>query len=1201
MDQKLLQALNNVGFALESLVEAIESNQESKSATADAIKGGNFGKQLETISVELKSIKSDTQQILKNQETIISLSKEKEKEKTESIENAGTKEQQSSIKKGVGTILLIAGAVLAIGLAFKIVGQVDFLSVISLSLAITILAVAFERIAQMKDLNLETAAIASASLLMISIALALSSIALSFINPVSPTQILTGILISGMFVIVSYSIEKMMSAFEGKSLKEIGYSVLFLPLVLSSISIAIALSSYALSYVQPIGFGQFFTATLIAVTFVVISYAMKGLLKAFDGRSLKDVALASLFLPIILPAIALGIAGASYALQLVQPIGLSQFFSALMIGIIFTILSFGIKQILKSFKGIDPATAVVAAFMIPILFTAMSVAIWASSEVLSKVVPISFSQFLTSIAISFTFVIIAYALAPVIKMIDKMEWSSLIKLPLLFTVMSVAIMLSSHILSMMAEMSEQQMLQAAILGGVLSVIALIMTPVFKVMDKIGIGEILKGGLAIVVIAGVVMIASHILAIGDYSNYPGLDWIIGVGLSLTTFGIAAGVLGLMVFGPQALIFLAGLGAVLGVAGTIVAVSKILSAGQYNNPGMLEWAQATSLLYATFTPIMLILGTAALASAVLSIFGPDPWKMAQSAMLDVADTIVQVSYKLQEGNYTKGPTKEWAEGIAIALGAFSPVYGMLMKNAIFSIFGGGGVGPDEFTEAILTVSDGIITAADKFANNSVAFQGGPPESWAKGVGLAIGAFAPVYEVLAANSGWFSSGVEDMKQSIMTISQGIVDAAEFFANNKSPFEEGNYPSEEWGKGVGASLNAFAPVFEALSGKSWYQSGDDVINNMSNGIRVITSAIVSSARAFSGYTYDVKTGKWTETGFGGVWSAYPSKEWGDGVSTAIKSYIGLFEVIKDKGYTLEQFVEYSNVLRQGLSSMSATAKNLFLNKEYFEVELDPNFVKNISTNLLGFAELGLALDSMLVSEKTITTENSGFLGIGASTKEETVRITKDMGIVSKVTASLINVAKMLFNNKEVFSSSIDPNFMRNIGSNIIDFTNLINYLVMSENGENFLDKITDSIFGTDPITQIAKRMITLAKGYDALAKSLTSLGLAMKTLNITDVRMLGGLTTEITSPSEVGLKSGGDFNEKVSSNKTSTSMNTTDFVSNKFSELGSNEDLSSKLDEMIRLLTNIDKSADSLDGVINGIIGDEDAKDGDKKWPWS
>lgn len=1028
MDQKLLQALNNVGSALESLVEAIESKQKSKSATTDAIKGGNFGKQLETISVELKSIKSDTQQILKNQETIISLSKEKEKEKTETIENAGSNNQKEQIKKGVGTILLIAGAVLAIGLAFKIVGAVDFLSVISLSLAITILAVAFERIAQMKDLNYETAAMASASLVMISIGLALSSIALSFMNTVGGTKLLTAIAISGIFVILSHSIEKMISAFKGRSLKEVGYSVLFLP--------------------------------------------------------------------VILPAIALGIAGASYAFQLVQPIGLSQFFSALMIGIIFTILSFGIKQILKSFKGIDPATAVVASFMIPILFTAVSFAILSSSEALSKVKMISLESFFGAILISAIFVVLSFGLKRMISAFKGIDPATAVTasltIPILMVAISGAIWASSKILDEMTVVSEDKLKNAGLIGLGLSLLALVMVPTIKSLSKVSPTEIIKGALIIPALALIVMVSSRILNVGTYENYPGLDWIKGVSLSLLTFALGAFALGLSVSGPQAVIFAAGLGAVLVVAGTIVAVSKILSAGQYDNPGMLEWAKSTALLYAAFTPIMLILGTAALASAVVGVFGPDPWKMAQSAMLDVADTIVKVSYKLQEGNYSEGPTKEWAEGIAIALGAFSPVYGMLMKNAIFSIFGGGGVGPDDFTQAIKTVSQGILSAANFFASpeNPGVWSGHPPEKWAKGVGLAIGAFAPVYEVLAANSGWFKSGVdvEDMKSAIITISKGIVNAAEFFADNKSPFEEGNYPSKKWGEGVGAALGAFSPVFDMLMDKSWYKSDKSVIDGMISGLVGISKGIISVAFIFSGASASFEY--------------YPKESWSNSVKKSVTIFTDISKYIKEE------------------------------NAQYWRV--------------------------------------------------------------GRVADRMVSVAKTLFSNSDIFSKSINPNFVSGLSKNMIDFNELIKELVGSESDESAFSRFGNKLFGNDPIIQIAKRMITLAEGYDALAKSLTGLGLAMKTLNITDVRMLGGLTREITSPSDISFnnKTSGGFDERVSSNKGSTSMNMSGSSSNKSSVLSSDEDLSSKFDEMIRILNNIDKSTGSVDSIINEIVGDEDAK---------
>jgi membrane protein CcdC involved in cytochrome C biogenesis len=50
------------------------------------------------------------------------------------------------VLKSVGTILLIAVGVLAIGLALKLVGDVDFLSVVGLGLSIVLISVAFERV-----------------------------------------------------------------------------------------------------------------------------------------------------------------------------------------------------------------------------------------------------------------------------------------------------------------------------------------------------------------------------------------------------------------------------------------------------------------------------------------------------------------------------------------------------------------------------------------------------------------------------------------------------------------------------------------------------------------------------------------------------------------------------------------------------------------------------------------------------------------------------------------------------------------------------------------------------------------------------------------------------------------------------------------------------------------------------------------------
>ena len=77
----------------------------------------------------------------------ISKSIKKARENEGIFDKVSDKKQIKNIKTGVSTVLLIAGAVLAIGLAFKVVGSVNFAAVISLSIAMPLIAIAFSEIA----------------------------------------------------------------------------------------------------------------------------------------------------------------------------------------------------------------------------------------------------------------------------------------------------------------------------------------------------------------------------------------------------------------------------------------------------------------------------------------------------------------------------------------------------------------------------------------------------------------------------------------------------------------------------------------------------------------------------------------------------------------------------------------------------------------------------------------------------------------------------------------------------------------------------------------------------------------------------------------------------------------------------------------------------------------------------------------------
>ena len=128
MDKKLLDSLSNLSLALEGIAAALKDKSEAQSATAKAMKGGDFVKEIKEINVGVKALQKDTKQILANQQTIIGMAKSKSDKKENVAEGLGKdKTAQKNFKEGLGVILLIAVAVLAIGVAFLLIGKVNFL------------------------------------------------------------------------------------------------------------------------------------------------------------------------------------------------------------------------------------------------------------------------------------------------------------------------------------------------------------------------------------------------------------------------------------------------------------------------------------------------------------------------------------------------------------------------------------------------------------------------------------------------------------------------------------------------------------------------------------------------------------------------------------------------------------------------------------------------------------------------------------------------------------------------------------------------------------------------------------------------------------------------------------------------------------------------------------------------------------------
>ena len=600
-------------------------------------------------------------------------------------------------------------------------------------------------------------------------------------------------------------------------------SVIFLPLILPAIALGIALASWAFQLVKPVGFSQMFTTIFIALAFTVISFGIRKLLQAFKGIGMDSLAKSVIFLPLILPAIALGIALSSYALQLVKPIGIDQLFTTIFIALAFTVIAFGIRKLIGAFKGLTGDEILGAAIGLPFILVAISYAIALSSRALSMVQPIGFSQFLTALGIAIIFVVISFAAKLIIKAVSEMKMQDVFKLPLFFVAVSIAIWLSSEILSKAKVIDFTKMLKIAIFSVVLAIAVIAIGVAMFALSKlkVSVKDAIIGALLIVIISVAIMVSSHILSMGKYDKYPDWKWALGVGLSLLAFIPAVLVLGsIAMSGVGALAILAGAGMVLVVAATIMATSHIISKGKYDSggPKLLLWTLGTVAAMVPFALAMVALGIIALSGigAVAMVVGavvilgiastivatshilskgkyaggpPLWWAMSTGIVMTgfgmailllgsfivgslgfgmialvagskavslVAQSIVDASLILQKGKYTKGPTKEWAEGVAIALGAFSPIYSMLMANGVLNLFGGG-VSPDKMSSAITTISRGILDAANTF--NDKVFKNKVDPNYMRGLSTNIRDFAELVKYLNKDDSFSSKGVLTM----------------------------------------------------------------------------------------------------------------------------------------------------------------------------------------------------------------------------------------------------------------------------------------------------------------------------------------------------------------------------------------------------------------------------------------------------------
>jgi len=579
---------------------------------------------------------------------------------------AGDPKMKESIKSGISMILLIAGAVVAIGLAFKLVGGINFASVVGLSIAISLLAVAFAKLAEQKELTPKKVLGLTAVLVGISLAVMLSSLILRGVKPIGIFQLLTAIFIAGMFTVISYGLGKLLTGISNISPKGI-LMLPLLPFIMVGISLAITLSSHILRGVKPIGLFQAITAILIAGVFAVISYGLGNLLVGLGKMGVKSMIFIPL-LPIILVSISLAILGSSFLLAKVKPIGLFQAITAIFIGAVFAAVSYGLGQIIKGIGSVkNPAQAMLIAAMLPILMVAISAAIMVSSHLFAMIKPVGLFQLLTAIFIGVALIPISYAVGPIAKAVKNLNVAQMAKIPVVMVAMAVTIMLTSYIFQLVKPVSMGKLLSVLGISIVIGVIGLGMGKVLPQLARYKEKTIMEGGKNLLIIAGVIAASSLILGIGQYKKYPTFEWLFFVSLSMVAFGGAIVSLDKLKLTQSKIE--KGAKSIIILAATIVATSLILSVGQYTKFPSFTWLMYTSLSMVAF-------GGAILALDKLKLTQSKIEKGAKSILI-IAATLVATSFILSVGIYNKYPSLTWTFHTAISLATFGLAFFALDK--------------------------------------------------------------------------------------------------------------------------------------------------------------------------------------------------------------------------------------------------------------------------------------------------------------------------------------------------------------------------------------------------------------------------------------------------------------------------------------------------------------------------------------------
>jgi len=454
----------------------------------------------------------------------------------------------------------------------------------------------------------------------------------------------------------------------------------------------------------------------------------------------------------------------------------------------------------------------------------------------------------------------------------------------------------------------------------------------------------------------------------------------------------------------------------IADSINIAAEKLSKGNFTGGPDVKWASGVAIAIGAFGQVYKMLLDNAGPAFFSSGVSPEQFS---SAIVTVSQGIKDSAANLSTGKFVGGPTKEWAEGVSLALGGFSPIYKILADNAgVWS----SGVSAEDFSKAIVSISQGIVDAAFILSTGTVAYVNGPKKEWAEGVSIALQGFTGIFQALNSNSGWFTGGLEpeDYKKAIKSTGEGLVEAAKAIGGEGVVYDVSKVPGKEWGDKITGAFMAFIPALKYINEQSgWFSNGaEDTVTNMAAIATAVKDASITLATG--NYTINI------------------DPKWSSGIKAAVNNFLGILKVMSEQDFDYDDEYEHLKSSANVLVSVS-----VILSRGKY-VEISKSYMDNLRTNVTTFVNL--------------------LTFIGKSSVDD-----DKLDQVKQLSTSIKDVSLILAQGN--FNKMIPKPWMDSVRANLTSFSQMIS----SFDSGGFLSMFSDST--SEKVTELANGIIELAK----------------------------------------------------------------------------------------------------------------------------